>query len=212
MNNDYIFDINKIIEKLKIRRPIFVSEADFQLEIAWIIREAYPNAKVKLEYCPQFNMNMHIDILVVIDNKWIPIELKYKTKICSKIVDNEIYNLKNQSASDLGCYYYLKDIERIEKIKNKEKLFSKGYTIFLTNDMIYINGLKDYNNYNEFSLKNGNIKNGIMNFKREPKGISKADKEIINLNGKYKIDWKDYSFIDNSNSGTFKILVNEIEK
>lgn len=205
-----MFDIYRIIDKLKIKRPIFVSEADFQLELAWVIKEEYPKAKIRLEYCPQFDLNMHIDILVIIDNKWIPIELKYKTKGCSKMVDNELFNLKNQSASDLGCYYYLKDIERIEKIKEKEKTFNKGYTIFITNDMTYIRGLRDYNNYNEFSLKNGNIKNGIMSFKREPRGIPNADKEIININSEYKIEWNDYSVIDSSNSGVFKVLVNEI--
>lgn len=37
---------------------------------------------------------MHIDILVIMNNKWYPIELKYKTKGCKKIIDNEIFNLK----------------------------------------------------------------------------------------------------------------------
>ena len=138
MNNNGIFDIYKIIDRLKVKRPIFVSEADFQLELAWVIKEEYSNAKVRLEYCPQFDMNIHIDILVIIDNKWIPIELKYKTKGCSKIVDNELFNLKNHSAKDINSYLYLKDIERIEKIKEKEISFEKGYTIFITMIMSYI--------------------------------------------------------------------------
>ena len=68
------------MQKLKEKRTIFVSEADFQLELAWIIKDEYPNAKVRLEYSPAFDLSMHIDILVIIDRKWIPIELKYKTK------------------------------------------------------------------------------------------------------------------------------------
>ena len=138
MNENEIFDIYKIIDILKVKRPIFVSEADFQLELAWVIKEEYPNAKVRLEYCPQFDIKMHIDILVIIDNKCIPIELKYKTKGCTKIINKEIFNLKNHSAKDINCYLYLKDIERIEKIKEKDNLFNKGYAIFITNDMTYI--------------------------------------------------------------------------
>ena len=86
-----ILDMGLIVDKLKERRKIFVSEADFQLELAWTIKENYPNAKIRLEYCPTFDLNMHIDILVIMNNKWYPIELKYKTKGCKKIIDDEIF-------------------------------------------------------------------------------------------------------------------------
>lgn len=212
MNNNDIFDIYKIIDRLKVKRPIFVSEADFQLELAWVIKEECPNSKIRLEYCPQFDMNMHIDILVIIDSKWIPIELKYKTKGCSKIVDSELFNLKNHSAKDINCYLYLKDIERIEKIKEKETSFGKGYTIFITNDMAYIREpLNNSSFYKEFSLENDIIKSGLMDWGLGVgKGTTKNVDKPIKLNGKYKIMWENYSIIDNSNSGTFKILVNEV--
>lgn len=207
-----MFDINNVIDKLRNKRKIFISEADMQLEIAWVIKEEYPNAIVRLEYCPIFDLNMHIDILVIIDNRWIPIELKYKTKGFSKIVNKEMFNLKNHGAKDINCCLYLKDIERIEKIKSEEKLFEKGYTIFITNDMGYIKEpLNDNYFYKEFSLCNGAIKNGNMNWKIGVGNgtIKNVDKPII-LKGKYEIKWNDYSIIDSSNSGRFKILVNEI--
>lgn len=155
---------------------------------------------------------MSFDILVIIDNRWIPIELKYKTKGYSKIVNNEMFNLKNHGAKDINCYLYLKDIERIEKIKNEEKLFEKGYTIFITNDMGYIRkSLKSNNFYEEFSLYNGAIKKDNMNWKiGVGKGTIKNIEKPIRLNGIYEIKWEDYSIIDNSNSGSFKILINEI--
>ena len=65
------FDIENIISKLQNKRPVFVSEADLQFEMALIIKDEFPNAKIRLEYCPSFNPNMHIDILVIIDNKVI---------------------------------------------------------------------------------------------------------------------------------------------
>lgn len=207
-----MFDINKVIDKLKSRRGIFVSEADFQVELAKTIKKEYPKSIVVLESSPIFDMSMHIDVLVIIDNKWIPIELKYKTKECSKIISDELFNLKDHGAKDINCYLYLKDIERIEKFKSKEKLFEKGYAIFLTNDMMYTKKpFKGNVFYKEFSLEDGAIKKGIMSWKEGvSKGTIKNIEDPIKLKGEYKIEWKDYSKIDDSNSGMFKILINEI--
>lgn len=207
-----MFDINKVIDRLKLMRQIFVSEADLQLELAWVIKELYENAIIRMEYCPIFDLNMHIDILVIIDNKWIPIELKYKTKGCSKIVNNEIFNLKNHGAKDINCYLYLKDIERIEKIKSNEKLFEKGYAIFITNDMSYIKEPLKKSFYEEFALTDGAIKRDTMSWKvGVGKGTTKGIEEPIKLNGVYEINWEDYSIIDNSNTGVFKVLTKEIK-
>ena len=52
-----MFNIYKIIDKLKEKRKLFVSEADFQLELAWIIKEEYPNAKVRLEIINGYQSN-----------------------------------------------------------------------------------------------------------------------------------------------------------
>ena len=57
---------------------------------------------------------MHIDILVIIDNCWYPIELKYKTLKCSIISDGENFYLKNHGAEDLGKYDFHKDVQYIE--------------------------------------------------------------------------------------------------
>ena len=50
------FNIAQVIEELQKRRNAFVSEADFQLELAWVIKEKYPKYKVRLEYRPEFNI------------------------------------------------------------------------------------------------------------------------------------------------------------
>ena len=207
------FNIEKIISKLKKKRSIFVSEADLQLEMAWIIKDEYPNAKVRLEYCPSFNPNMHIDILVIIDNKWVPIELKYKTKGCSKVIDDETFILKNHGAKDVNSYLYLKDIHRIEDIqKNEKRLFQEGYTIFITNDLTYFKKpIKQDCYYREFSLEDGIIKSGILKWdSKASDGTKKNCEEPIKLNNKYPIKWQEYSKIDDTNTGTFIYLINRI--
>ena len=111
-----ILDIDKIMYQLSRWRPIFHSEADFQFSLAWMIKEQYPNCDIRLEFVPEFNSNLHLDILVILDGKWIPIELKYTTRKCIKTINDEVYVLKEQGAKDQGCYNYLKDIMRIEEI------------------------------------------------------------------------------------------------
>lgn len=208
------FNIELIISKLKEKRRIFVSEADFQLEMAWIIKEQYPNAKVRLEYCPTFDFSMHIDILVIIDNRWIPIELKYKTKGCKKTVDSETFNLKNHGAKDVTCYLYLKDIQRIEKIRDNVSEFREGYTIFITNELSYTKKpLKQECVYKQFSLEDGIVKNGILDWsKNASEGTKKNCEKPINLKDKYIMKWNYYSKIDDTNTGTFVYLVNKVNK
>lgn len=204
-----LFKIDEVINNLKIKRPIFVAEADFQLEMAWVIKELYPNAKVRLEYCPEFDYTMHIDILVIINEKWIPIELKYKTKKAIIGYKNEIFHLKNHSAKDLNSYLYLKDLERIEKIKDNVNNFEKGYTVFITNDICYKKApIKDSCNYIDFSLEDGIIKKGNLNWKEQKGVVTKKDyQNSILLKNSYLIKWNEYSKI---NEEKFIILINEI--
>ena len=210
MNND--FDIKLIIDNLKNKRKIFVSERDLQLEMALTIKKLYPNAKIRLEYCPSFDLNMHIDILVIIDSKWYPVELKYKTRGCKKIVDNEIFNLKNHGAKDVNSYLYLKDIVRIEKIKNNVEEFEKGYAVFITNDLSYMNKPNENVIFEDFSLENEIIKKGMLCWKENAsKGTMGKNEQPIILKGSYKLKWQLYSRLDNENNGTFMYLISEIK-
>lgn len=44
-----IIDIDLEMKKLAQRRRLFVSEADFQHELALLLREDYPQADIRLE-------------------------------------------------------------------------------------------------------------------------------------------------------------------
>ena len=213
-------DMEKIIEKLQGKRQIFCSEADFQLEMAWVIKEMYHDAEVRLEYVPTFNDKMHIDILVFISNEWIPIELKYKTKNSKKgaLEDKktqEVFNLKNQGAKDIGCYLYLKDIMRIESIKQEVKNnFEEGYAVFLTNDKTYLESPQNNDCvYKEFSLQHGITKHGELKWAEHAGDWTKKGgiEDPIILKGIYKMEWNEFSKVDEERSdGTFYYLVTKI--
>ena len=211
-------DMEKIIEKLQGKRQIFCSEADFQLEMAWVIKEMYRDAEVRLEYVPTFDDKMHIDILVFINNEWIPIELKYKTKKSKKEkmtdqITQEGFNLKNQGAKNIGCYLYLKDIERIERIKEAVKNnFKEGYAVFLTNDETYRNRPRKINcDYKDFSLEDERIIERGEPLKWASAKKNKGIEDPIILKGIYKMEWNEFSKVDKERSdGTFYYLVTKI--
>ncbi len=215
MKNDELmneFGIDSVINELKENRKIFVSEADFQLSMACVIERMYPQAKVRLEYCPCFNDSMHIDILVLwgSDDKkqWIPIELKYKTKkIKHEDDDGCVCNLKDQSAQDWGCYDYFKDIERIETISEEEQ-FKEGYAIFLTNDSYYISGrVNEGSKHANFILSGGDGEPRRINAGQIDSQITKRPNPI-QIKNNYDLKWKQYSDIGNGGKNNkFSILV-----
>lgn len=132
------FNIKDIINKMN--RYNFISEYDLQFIMGVAIKKLYKNATVAMEYCysTQNNNRQYIDIFVIMDNKYYPIELKYKHKGCNnlKITDNLDYNLTNQSCTTEHRQKYCKDIERILNLRNLKIHnfdFEKGYAILLTN-------------------------------------------------------------------------------
>lgn len=93
------FNIIKAIDSIKEKRKVFHSEADFQFALAWEIKRLYLEVDVRLEYAYKVEDKIyHIDILVMIEGKFIPIELKYKTLKKSLIVDDEEFTLRNHGA------------------------------------------------------------------------------------------------------------------
>ncbi len=208
MNTD--FDINLVLDELRKRNKIFRNEDDLKQKLRDVILDLYNNARVETEYRSPFDVRKSIDIVVIRDNEYYPIELKYKKLAFKGIVDNIEYNLSTDNAQNENCYSALKDVERIEKFRDNEPLFKKGYTIFLTNDLSYLNVPRENAEYKEFSIHENAVKTGTLNWNREtPK---KGYEEPITLKGSYTMNWKEFSKINDEKAGTFMYLVNEIDK
>lgn len=208
-----LMDIDKIMLTLAKKRPVFTSEADFQLELAWTIRELYPKYSIRMEYPPIFDTSKHIDIVVFTEkNKMIPIELKYKTKGCELESRGERFILKNHLAKDINCYLYLFDIHRIELFKKSyTEQFGEGYTIMVTNDLTYSNPPQKKDCiYKEFSISN-NIKKGVHKWsEKASSGTIKGVAQPIKLDSDYPVEWKTYSILESEKAGKFIYLVNKI--
>lgn len=189
--------MTETLNALRTKRKLFSSEADFQFALAWTIKELYPHVEVRLEWIPvDYNPNIYIDIVVFEGDDLIPIELKYKTKKTDKVVGDERFVLKNQSATDLGRYDFLKDIQRIEFIKQHFKSFKEGYVVLLTNDPNYLAAPSANAGYGAFSIADGDIKTGALRWAEGSKSIK--GREGIDLLGSYPLRWSEYSRIDDA--------------
>ncbi len=83
--------IEKVLNDLASKRPVFWSEADFQFAFAWELQNELPQASIRLErrFDADDNTPMYIDIWVEYEGKVYPIELKYKTSNYSDEIGGE---------------------------------------------------------------------------------------------------------------------------
>jgi len=221
-----IYEIMKEIHKdISSGNLIFANENQFQFELAWRIKEKYKeydvlfevvylddvknNKQNSMENKNDENKKNYTDLVIVDnssnENEYIAIELKYKTV---RVPGDENYDmLKDQGAQGLAGYDYLKDLSRLEYLKDneakqfefykkyKKPKFCMGYAIILTNDRSYY-----YNNWQDtqsqdFTFHNTNC---IQKGKRLEWKIDDSKKNNfgedrqnpIVLKGDYNCDWK----------------------
>ena len=199
------------INNLKGSHKIFHSEADFQFSLAWELQKILPDAKIRLEYCPSFDKDMHIDIYVLDEGHSYPIELKYKTKEVETDIDGEHYELKNQFAHDIGRYDFLYDISRIEKAKALDENFKSGFAIILTNDSAYWSVPYTDNTVDaSFRIHEGRTITGSLSWgEKAGSGTTKGRKDSIELIGSYQTAWVPFSDIGIS-CGEFRYCLIEV--
>lgn len=193
------FDLDYALKELFSENRIYCSEAEFQFALAWKIKELYPSVEIKLEYTPfKYNRNIHLDIVVIENFKMIPIELKYKTKkICIQCDDEEI-QLKNHGAQDTGRYDFIKDIERLEKLKASELYpIEKSYAVMLTNCPLYYKSTGKISVDEAFKIHQGKVVHGKLSWGDQASaGTKKSREAVLDIRGQYAMDWKLINVLD----------------
>ena len=153
------------------------------------------------------------------------IELKYRTKEQKDIMRyDRKFDLKNQSAQDLGRYHFIKDIERLEDKTGDEKIATgKSYCIMLTNDSAYY----DAERYDKRKKKDTRDRNFRIHQGAKIKQINPDEKLVWNLKSKderrsymgdpleikheYICKWEPYCTVDGGDKKSeFKYLLLEI--
>ena len=197
------FNIDTTLQLLSQTRPIFHNEADFQFAFAWKIQQQYPDFNIRLEYKIMTPIKRYIDVWIRNPNP-IAIELKYKSSLLNTKVDDEIFNLTNHGAADLGRYDFWKDVQRLEGIvKNHPN--AEGYAVMITNDPSYWKSPQNNNTIDSaFKIHEGQQVTGDLSWSSKAGGGTTKSKEApITIKGAYDIHWKKYS---NHKNNEFKIL------
>ncbi len=202
-------DLEKIIKKLSKKRPVFHSEADFQFSLAWEIKLNYKNSNIRLEkpFDLRNNKNSYLDLFIELNKVRYAIELKYKTSHLAGEFNKEKFYLLNQGGQNIGKYDFVKDIYRLERLK-EHKQVDFCYAIMLTNEKTYFNKTKhDNKTASQFNIYHTNIlKRGshAWNLTKEQKAI-KGRTDNLFLEKDYILEWQNYS-----NKGDFKYLLLDI--
>lgn len=187
-------DIHQILVNALNKRSLFHSEADFQHHFAWEIhQDTNGKASLRLEFplskCGS-NRWEYCDVLVR-GASTVGIELKYKTKRLSVEVGDELFELKQQGAQDLGRYDFLKDINRLESWCEQNKI-SKGYAILLTNDASYWSVPTRLDTVDRaFRLHHDSVEGELAWEDSASKGTTRGRETSLILRNRYSLTWFD---------------------
>jgi hypothetical protein len=209
----FMIDIQKALEQLSIKRPVFHSEADFQHALAWEMHQQLPQCSIRLEFKPPYlTSRMYVDIWVRHGSTIIAVELKYKTRGLQVIVGEETFDLLDQSAQDIGRYDFVKDIKRLEQIVSAQSNII-GYALLLTNDSSYWSHARNATSVDaSFRIHDGRVLNGELLWAAEAsRGTISHREEAIRIKGTYRLLWRDYSKPSTKSYGRFRSLLVKIE-
>ena len=197
------FNIDATLQLLSQIRPIFHNEADFQFAFAWKIQQQYPDFNIRLEYKIMEPIKRYIDVWIRNPNP-IAIELKYKSALLNTQVDDEIFNLTNHGAVDLGRYDFWKDVQRLEEIVTSHPN-TEGYAVMITNDPSYWKSPQNNNtNDSAFKIHEGRQVTGDLSWSSKAgRGTTECREKPLTIKGAYDVHWKKYS---NHKNNEFKIL------
>jgi hypothetical protein len=201
--------IREISIALGQRNDYFIRERDIQLYLANYFINSGLFDNVFIEYHVPSNLvndypwsdknKIFIDIVLEKDEKFYPIEIKYKTtaQILPFLVFGQNVNvsLGDQSAKNIGCYDFWKDVKRIELITETFNLNDFGLVLFITNDSSYFVHPSPKVQYGPFSIHEGRqvLQKSFLNWDDSKKSIS--PEKALNFPGfkiskDYKINWQ----------------------
>ena len=221
-----IGDIIQIIVALSKVRRLFWSEDDFKFAFATQVQLKFGNAAdVRLErrYKGEKDKNSYTDIVVRLNDKNFPIELKYKTvKGTYADFGNEVVELMTHSAVDLGCYAYLKYINRLEYLAKTDSDFERGFAIILTNEPLYYRDTGRSSVYDAFKIYDEKTVSGMLDWDRSNYDLEKLPSWLkshpaFELTGSYDMKWWDYGSVlqsldDPADCTQFKYQIAVVEK
>jgi hypothetical protein len=199
MESTSTLDMSSIIDAamaaLAQRRPLFHSEADFQLAMAWELQMAHPDARLRLEQRVMADPIIALDILMHLKDRRYAFELKYLKRALTIVVDGEPYKLAAGPA-DVEHYDILKDISRLERL-TASGIADVGCALVLTNKDEFWKpraaGAR-ITGFDEFRLSEGRQVKGQLEWGPSAGiGTRRGRESPITLRGTYTANWRPYA-------------------
>lgn len=180
------------VQELAGLRPIFHSEADFQLAFAWTVQQRNPKARVRLETRPVPSLPWRVDCDLSIGGIRHFVEVKYKTAKVDVEVKGETFTLPHHGAHLVGRYDVVADLARVERL-TVEVQGAVGHVVALSNDPMYWRvPSRPPGSDAAFRIHEGAALRGMRDWTGAP-GTRAHRKEPIPLDGDYQCRWRDYS-------------------
>jgi hypothetical protein len=206
-------DLDETLSSLALLRPVFHSEADFQLALAWQVQQRDPAMLVRLETRPAPGVRLDLAFARTDIRRTTAIELKYLTRAWTGDVGGERYELKDHGAQDIRAYDVVKDVVRVEKFIGGLP-GADGAVVVLANDPSYWRPAKmnDSSNAAAFRVSEGAVLNGSRAWgPNSGSGTMKGRGDALHVGGRYEMRWSDYSRLPDGGRGAeLRRLVIEI--
>lgn len=208
-------DLQDTLRRLAAMRPIFHSEADFQVHFAWEIKQADSSLRVRLETRPMLGVHLDVEVTNPRTAQMTAIELKYLTRLWEGDHNEEHFELKNQGAGDIAGYHVVKDIHRVETfIEGKDG--ANGAVVVISNSPYFWKPPKpgDDTNAAMFRLGEGVVLEGERRWgPNTGAGTLKGNEKPLRLLGRYPLHWEPYSTVNgDSKASEFRQLVIGVQR
>ncbi len=205
--DELVIDIKEFMENLN--QPL-LSEIQLEVLLALHLKQTEKYDDVYPEYTfhkkelgkdyiwGKSNDKISVDLVVLKDRKYIPIELKYKTKRqklnFSLFGSDKNIVLAEHSAKSNSCYDFWKDVKRLEVIKTKFDAVETGIVFFVTTNEKYKNEPERGAQYAPFSIHNNRKVNKeeielCMSVSSISPNTSKKHL-ATKISNKYELDWQ----------------------
>lgn len=200
-------DLGETLVRLAKRRPVFHSEADFQLAFAWEVQRIDPLIEVYLETRPLQGVRLDIAFERPDLGQYTAVELKYLTRPWSGTIGGQQYDLKN-GARDNGRYDVVKDIARVERFV-ESRAGANGAVIVLTNDSGYWEPKEGSTAIDSaFRINEGAVLVGKREWGRAPAGAERRN--ALELRYRYEMHWTNFVPVSDETGVCLRQLVVEV--
>jgi len=202
-----MLDMDIVLLHLAARRRVFHSEADFQFALAWQLQSDHPTADIRLETRPIPEENLRLDLFVGINGRRFAVECKYLVREIDVTEAGERFMLRTQSAHDVRRYDTLKDVARVEQFLSLG-VADEGFVVAVTNDAAYWKPASRPDTFDaSFRMHEERLVQGRLAW-ADGTGVGsmKNREAAIDLEGSYRLTWRDFSSLGDGPAGRFRYM------